>query len=300
MLPWAVAIGAIALILRKYSLAEIAREVARGNTLATIPFALGGFVVTLLLVAIADGIVMRDNLGAPRYRDVIRGKAASVLLFLVHYGVGQGAYAAWIGRKTGGGVGPTAAVMLYIVGAELCSICAFAAIVILAAGPTVPPSLLYAVAGISTVLVLFVLTGPLNLMNADRVVLFRPWTRMKRRRGLAQLAVRVVQHSVGALATALAARAFGLDIPVAVMMAYVPVITVIASLPINVAGVGAVQGAWLLLSPWAPGEQILAFSFVWQLVVSGVLVARGLPFLRGVTREIREGTAKADSEIAPA
>jgi hypothetical protein len=73
------------------------------------------------------------------------------------------------------------------------------------------------------------------------------------------------------------------------MLSYLPVILVVASLPVNVAGFGAVQGAWLLLAPWAPGERILAFSVLWQAFSAAALVLRGLPFLSGVMRDIREG-----------
>ncbi|MBE7481208.1 MAG: flippase-like domain-containing protein [Polyangiaceae bacterium] len=106
---------------------------------------------------------------------------------------------------------------------------------------------------------------------------------------LAQLGIRLCQHATTTSATWLAARWFGLDIPLTVMLSYMPVILVVASLPINVAGFGAVQGAWLLLSPWAPAERILAFSVVWQAVSALALIARGLPFLRGVLADIRAG-----------
>jgi hypothetical protein len=127
----------------------------------------------------------------------------------------------------------------------------------------------------------------------ERYALFETWTRVGRRRGLVQLGVRLLQHASTATGTWLAATAFGLEIPLTVMLSYIPVILVVASLPVNVAGFGAVQGAWLLLSPWAPGERILAFSVVWQTLSAVAIVIRGLPFLRGVLADIRRGKRDA-------
>jgi hypothetical protein len=63
---------------------------------------------------------------------------------------------------------------------------------------------------------------------------------------------------------------------------------------------GAVQGVWLLaFEPWAPGEKILAFQFLWQLMVGGSIVLRGLPFVRRVVAEIDEGARAQASATAP-
>jgi hypothetical protein len=68
----------------------------------------------------------------------------------------------------------------------------------------------------------------------------------------------------------------------------------VGALPINVAGFGAVQAAWLVFSPWATGEQLLAFQFLWQLWMLLMVVARGAPFVRGAVRDIAGEPAAAD------
>ncbi len=88
------------------------------------------------------------------------------------------------------------------------------------------------------------------------------------------------------LATWGATRAFGLEVPLLVMAVHVPIITLVGALPVNVGGFGAVTAVWLLLTPWAPGEQLLAFQFLWNLMVAAAVVLRGLPFIRGVVREV--------------
>ena len=111
----------------------------------------------------------------------------------------------------------------------------------------------------------------------------------ERTQALLQQAVRVLQIAWMVSITWLAARAFGMPIPAQAMAAYLPIVLVVGSLPVNVAGFGAVQLAWLRFTPWAPGEQVLAFSFVWQLLCGAAMILRGLPFMRRVIAEIDAG-----------
>jgi hypothetical protein len=292
-LPYVVAVLVIAFILRQYSLGDIIAEIRKGDALPMVPIALVTYVISLLFVGLADRIVIgaESPENAPGYFGVMRGKAAAVVLHIVHYALGQGAYGTWIARRTGIGVARASGLMLYIVAAELCSVCAYAAIVIGIGKPAVPTSLFYTVIGVSGVLTAFVVFSAVR--PGEPLRFLGTWKRVGPKRGILQLLVRLCQHATTTTGTWLAAQAFGLDIPMTVMLSYLPVILVVASLPVNVAGLGAVQGAWLLLAPWAPGERILAFSIVWQAFSAGALVLRGLPFLSGVMRDIREGQRAA-------
>ena len=294
--PYVVGGLVITFILRRYSISEIYGEMQRGNAWPLVPIALVTYVVSLLFVAAADRVVLRGLLGEdiPSYFAVARGKAASVLLHIVHYALGQGAYGTWIARRTGLGLGRAGGLLFYIVAAELASVAVYAGGVILLLRPAVPAAVLPLVLGIAGALVGFLLLVPDTRL--ERVALLETWGKVGRLRGLAQLGIRLFQHTTTTTGSWLAARAFGLDIPLEVMLAYMPVILVVGSLPINVAGFGAVQGAWLLLSPWASGERILAFSVVWQAFSALALIVRGAPFLPGVMADIRAGreTPKAD------
>jgi len=291
VLPYVIAAVVIALILQKYPLASIRREMAQGNSLPLFPIAFVTYIVSLVFVAAADRRVLHGLLqgspDTPSYFAVAKGKAASVLLHIVHYSLGQGAYATWMSRRTALGVGRAGGLIFYIIAAELSSISLFAAIVILVFRPDVPRAILPTVLVITTVLTGFLLVAPSTRL--ERYALFETWARVGRRTGIVQLLIRLCQHASTASGTWLAASAFGLEIPFSVMLSYLPVILVVASLPVNVAGFGAVQGAWLLLEPWASGERILAFSVVWQTLSAVAIVIRGLPFLRGVLADIRRG-----------
>jgi hypothetical protein len=287
--PYIVAALVITFILRRYSITEIRAEMAKGHPWPLVPIALVTYVGSLLFVAAADRVVLTGLLGRdiPGYFAMAKGKAASVLLHIVHYALGQGAYATWLARRTGLTLGRAGGLLFYIVAGELCSVTLYAALVILLLRPSVPDAVLPLVLGIAVTLVAFVLLIPSTRL--ERFALLETFGKVGRRRGMAQLGIRLFQHTTTSTGSWLAAKAFGLDIPIEVMLSYMPVILVVGSLPVNVAGFGAVQGAWLLLEPWAPGERILAFSVVWQAISALALIARGLPFLRGVTRDIRLG-----------
>jgi hypothetical protein len=105
----------------------------------------------------------------------------------------------------------------------------------------------------------------------------------------ANLGLRTVHLANVCFCKVWAAQAFGLAIPTSELWTYMPVILLVAALPINVAGIGALQVVWLIFEPWASGESILAYVFLWQLLFLVAIMVRGLPFLRRVLAEIAEG-----------
>ncbi|HMJ14023.1 MAG TPA: lysylphosphatidylglycerol synthase domain-containing protein, partial [Polyangiaceae bacterium] len=292
LFPYVFAAGVLSFLARRYSVEAIYAEMARGNSLPLVPIAIATFAFSLLFVAAADSIVLAGLLRpeqVPGYFAVIRGKAATVLLHIVHYALGQGAYATWLARKTGLRLIEVSGLLLYIVLAELCSVCLYAVGVIALGRPAVPPAVPVFAAVTGFGLVALILILPFAKPLLERFPLLHPWTRGSRARGLLHLTVRLLQHTTTTVGTWIAAQAFGLEIPFWVMLSHVPIILIVSSLPVNVAGFGAVQGVWLLLTPWAPAERILAFSVMWQLVSCLALIVRGTPFVRAALADIREG-----------
>ncbi len=297
MAPFAIAATSIAVVLSRYSPGRIAAELARGEVLAVVPYLAGFLLVSLALVALADTLVIRGCTGRPRYRDVVVGKGGASLLAMLHYAAGHGAYGVWIAKKTGAPVRLASGIILYIMSSELVSVCLVTTASVWLLGADVPARLRIAAPLIAGVLVLLKLIGPLRLV-ARQTPLLEPWRRMSGWRMLAQLAVRVAQIYLMVVCMWAAAAAFGVPIPLSAMTAYLPVVLVVGSLPVNVLGFGAVQGAWLLFTPWASGPRILAFSIVVQLVMMLAGLLRGLPFVRRVVADIagsREESASAEA-----
>jgi hypothetical protein len=64
-----------------------------------------------------------------------------------------------------------------------------------------------------------------------------------------------------------AARAFGLELPFAQMLTFLPVIFMIAALPVTVAHLGSTQAAWIFFfGQYAPAPRLLAFSLAAHVV----------------------------------
>jgi hypothetical protein len=79
---------------------------------------------------------------------------------------------------------------------------------------------------------------------------------------------------------AVAARAFGLEIPFLHMLAFLPIVFMIAALPVTIARLGTTQAAWLFFfTPYAEAPRLLAFSLAAHLtfVVTRSLI--GIAFL---------------------
>ena len=283
--PYVITAVVITALLHQFPLSEIAQHVQEGDWLPVIAIAAFSVIITLLLVAWADLLVIGGCCGEPSYASMLSAKAGSSLLDVFGYVAGHGAYAIWIYRFTGVRAALAGGAMLYIMASDLLSVCLVASVAAFAAPAGETESVRLLAPSIAAFLLLCIALGPREILGRGLPV-FKPWAVIPRRVGLVQVAIRTAHICFWVLATWSAAKAFGLDIPLWAMATYFPLIMLVGSLPINVGGFGAVQGAWLLLAGHADPTQILAFNFVWTLVVSAALILRGLPFVRRVVQEV--------------
>ena len=290
--PWLIAAIAIGAILYKYRPSEIASEMQRGNLLAMVPWAvllIGGaiFVLSASDHQIITGCV-KDEFIRPSYWTLFRGRCATQLLGMLGYAAGVGGHGVWLARVTGAGVGLSGGMVLYIMSADLVAVSFVAGMSIWVADVTEAGALRWVAPSIAAVLLFLKIYSPHGIFSEEQLpAVFRPWKRTSSRHGLSGVLLRTSNIYLVTLCVWAAARGFGMAIPLGVWMAYFPVILVVASMPVNIAGFGAVQGAWLMFEPWAAsGEQVLAFSVLWSLVVAVCITLRGLPFVKGVVAEV--------------
>jgi Lysylphosphatidylglycerol synthase TM region len=77
-----------------------------------------------------------------------------------------------------------------------------------------------------------------------------------------------------------AAHAFGIHIPFGNLLTFLPVIFMVAALPVTVAHLGSTQAAWIFFfSQYAPAPQLLAFSLAAHLVFAFTRAALGVIWL---------------------
>lgn len=278
LLPYALTLAVIAALLSRYSWSAIADAIAEGEVAPLFPLALAQMLLSLALIAVADRTVLAELYPAPRLVDVAIAKAATSLLDIVGYAIGHGGYALWIARgcderRDGASA---AGALLYLMASDLCGVTIVASAALLFA-PDAPPAIRVAAPAIAGALLLTFVAGRIRPVARPRV--FAPWGTVRPRATALQLTLRVTQMVMFGAFGCTAARTFGIALPWSAAFTYVPIILLIGALPINVAGFGAVQAAWLLLLPWAPAERILAFQLVWTVATTVAIVLRGVPVL---------------------
>jgi len=291
--PYVLSAVVIWAILRKYSVGEITAAMAAGNAWPLFPIALAFAITHILIVSAWDTIVLESVLGGPAFFDVARVKAGCAVLQSLGYLFNQGAYGTWIARATGSGVRVAVGLILFTAGSDLAAGSLVATVSIVASRVPVNDVLRFG-APMMFVSVLLVLLGqprePFTRTTLDeRPGVLRVFRAVPRGRGAVQLFGRMLNVSLIILAIYAAANAFGMKIPLRAALAYVPVIMLIGSLPVNVMGFGPVQGAWLLFTDWAPGPQILAFQILWNVAVLVANSVRGAVFVPRLLREVAEG-----------
>lgn len=298
LLPWTIALGALGLIASRYSFEGIALEMAQGNFWAMVPVTLALPCTAIFFITIADRAVFRSAFGSsPPFLTLVRAKAAIGLVELITYAAGKGGYGVWLSKRTGANSFLIGSTMFYLAGADLIGVCGVAALSLLFWPIEELGGLRPYIAGVASLMLLFKMLGPLRVVRLPRFL--SAWHQIDRGASLLNVAVRSANLVYISLGAWLAATAFGLEIPLTAVVAALPLILLVGSLPVNVGGFGAVQGAWLFFfEPYASGEQILAFNLLWTLQIKCAIALRGLPFLKKTTDEIAAARATADEDSA--
>jgi uncharacterized membrane protein YbhN (UPF0104 family) len=298
-LPWIISIGLVAFLLYRYPISQIQAHILAGSFWPMVPLALLASVWSLLCVSYGDALVFRV-LGRASFGRVLAGKAATSTLTALNYGASSGGYGLWIARATGANLKQSVGLVVYIMMCDLAAVCLIALFGLTIGGDAIPAKNRWIVRIVALGVVFGVsvlaLAGPRVLKGWLRDPEFaEPWARVPAKIYFANLVIRVANLSVATILTFLAARFFGLELPFLPVIIYMPIIFLIGALPVNIAGFGAVQFAWIAffhVEGKTDETQIIAFQFLYQLLVMAGLILRGVPFLKRVAREIEAGTAK--------
>jgi hypothetical protein len=91
-----------------------------------------------------------------------------------------------------------------------------------------------------------------------------------------------------------AAHAFGIHIPFGQMLAFLPVIFMLAALPVTVAHLGTTQAAWIFFfSQYASAPRLLAFSLAAHLAFTSTRALLGVVWLPAAYLDLVPPTAPA-------
>lgn len=275
----------VAAILWKYPIGRITEEMRRGDARALLPAAFGALGVIWLTSSTSDYLVFRSIIPDLKFWPLMRGKAGVSILNALGPALNYGGHALWIHRRFGARPAAAAGALMYIGLGDLVAVMAWVTAAIWL-GTDVPAATRDGL-GIGAPIVLVVaLVLHMWPLRSERPIL-TPWRGLAIATRLAILGVRCTTIAIIVTGTWIAANGFGIPIPFGAAATWVPILLVVAAMPVNIAGLGPVQVAWLaVFAPWAAPTQILAFQFLWHASMLAALLVRGGPFLRAVVADI--------------
>lgn len=240
--------------------------------------------------------------GPARYADLLPARAASYVVGFFNTNAGRGALAAYLARRLQSPFLQLGSTVLFLVLSEYLHLVSWALIGILQIQSTVARELLWgppAVALVWLAVFVYARVGRTTSAGAAQsarsrfdspVVRFllapRDWALLRTfrlapaRRYVQIILLRAPMFAVSLALHYVAARAFGLSLPLWALVAFLPVIFMIAALPITVARLGTTQVAWVFFfGAYADAPRLLAFSLAAHLTFVATRALLGVLFL---------------------
>ncbi len=307
--PWFLGAGIIVFLVRRVPVRAFRDAMSHGPHLE-----MASFVVAQQLVGLGlDSFATWANLWAVRLTVPLRRlavvRAASYLLALVHYSLGQGGIGYYLHKRGTKAVYATGTVLMMI-GINLAALGVLSGVsLLLGSQHGLPPAIGWTVAAVCAGFTLYLGLIALRPAPLLRVQLFAPLFEAGVRRHLLALAARLPHTMWFVVAQWMALRIWGIHVPFLQGMLLLPVLGLLASLPLTPAGLGVAQASQVLLfhsfAPGATMEQRKAYVLVYSIVVYvyGVITVAGiglaaLPAARRVQAEtVPVPTPSADARV---
>lgn len=281
ILAWVVTGGLLFLLFRRIPLGEVIAA-ARGAADWQIPVCLA----LLAALYICDAFAMWKTFGwfvAPMaFGEVLLLRGATYLFAAVNYNVGQGAIAYFVHKRTGAPVMRVVATVLLMMGINVLALLLLASVG-LGTAPELPHAVsvtvVVAYAGLAVYVVALVLR-PSWLVR-------RPLFDVVLGAGIAghlrALVVRLPHIATLFVFELALLRGFHVAVPVLAALAVLPIVFLVAALPVSVQGLGTTQAAMIyFFARYAPGDRQAQQATVMAASLVGQALALGLQALIGV------------------
>jgi len=213
--------------------------------------------------------------GRVRFVDLLPVRAASYIVGFFNTNLGRGALAAYLTRTLRAPFLELGSTVLFLVLTEYTQLVVWALLGLIGVRAEVSRSLL-AVAGAVAAFWLVV-----RWLLAPRTWPLARTFRLATGARYAQIVLlRAPMFFVSLCLHYYAAHAFGIYIPFSQMLTFLPVIFMLAALPVTVAHLGTTQAAWIFFfSQYAPVPRLLAFSLAAHLVFASTRALLGVLWL---------------------
>jgi uncharacterized membrane protein YbhN (UPF0104 family) len=220
-------------------------------------------------------VVIRWFHGPVAYRDLLPVRAASYVVGFFNTNLGRGAMAAYLSRRLRAPFLELGSTVIFLVLTEYTQLVAWAMLGLFGFRAEVSRSLLAVAAGVATAWL------AVRWLLAPRAwAIFRTFRLATPARFATIVLLRAPMFLVSLCLHYYAAHAFGIHIPFSQLLAFLPVIFMLAALPITVAHLGTTQAAWIFFfSQYAPVPRLLAFSLAAHLVFASTRALLGVLWL---------------------
>jgi len=265
----------VALLIRKAPIGAMADALREADyrlfLLLMIPNTLFYFAWDTLVLA----VVVPWFHGDVSYRDLLPVRAASYVVGFFNTNLGRGVMAGYLSRRVHAPFLELGSTVMFLVLTEYTQLVLWSMLGLLGFHAEVSRSLLLTAAAVALFwLLVRGLLAPRSLLLARTFHLATP----SRYAGI--IALRAPMFVVCLVSHYYAARAFGIRIPFDQMLTFLPVIFMVAALPVTVAHLGTTQAAWIFFfGRFAPAPRLLAFSLAAHLVFAATRALLGVAWL---------------------
>jgi hypothetical protein len=300
-IPWLITILIFAYIFHRVRLPEVIAALRQARLLPYVALMVPYSVVYCLVDAFVVTRLVQWFHRRVAYRRILPVRASSYILSLLNPGLGQGALAFYVHRREGIPFLALAGTMLFLAVIEFCQLALYAALGIFAFHPPLRTAFvpLYAVFVAALGIGLLVVhrgLGPLEQMltRLGRWLRREPTYHLQLRApallGTLQQArlshyVLTLMYKAPNFFLAVAVHYFALQqfdvhIPLVHLFTFLPIVFLVAALPITVAHLGTSQAAWLyFFAAYGAESQLLAYSLVAHVTFMVLNSLIGLAFL---------------------
>ena len=273
--PVLVTAAIFAFILRRVPFAAVETALRDANLPWFLALMIANTVFYFAWDTLVLAVAVRWFHGPVPFRELLPVRAVSYVVGFFNTNLGRGALAAYLTRRLHAPFLELGSTVLFLVLTEYTQLVLWAMLGLLGLRAEVSRSLLAVAAGVA-MLWLFVrwLLAPRAWSIARTFRLATP------RRYVTIVLLRAPMFFVSLVLHYQAAHAFGFHIPFGHLLTFLPVIFMVAALPVTVAHLGSTQAAWIFFfSQYAPAPQLLAFSLAAHLVFAFTRAALGVLWL---------------------
>ncbi|HZF08895.1 MAG TPA: lysylphosphatidylglycerol synthase domain-containing protein [Thermoanaerobaculia bacterium] len=265
--PWLVAAGLLLFLLHRVPFAALRSGLAHGPWGALTAYTFPLAALTLVADAFATQVCLAVT-GEPRpFRTLLLVRGATYLLGLVNYALGQGGIGLYL-HRTGTRAARGTGIVLFLMAVNLGSLALTAALgLVLPVGNRLGPEVRDLVLGGLVLGALYLGVVALRPAFLNRYEILSPLFAAGVRGHLAALAGRLPHVLLLALGQWGALWIWGVRIPADHALALMPLVLVVAALPVAPAGLGTLQAAQVLLfAHYASEAAVLSFSLAFSLL----------------------------------